>query len=721
MAAFRDDAIDSTHPLAAMLQRWQRQPVPPDRIQLGNLPTACAGELVADILRLPPDLAAELAQPIAARTGGNPYDTVELINALRRDGQLTLDDGGWAWDPAALSRHLSQADVADLWSARLDRLPPATRTLMQAMACLGGTVDVDLLRAASGQPVTVVEDQLEPALGDGLLVAESGGAVRFRHDRVHQAILDSLGSDERTRWHLDLARRLATQPDLSDAAAQQYYVVAAHVSDVDERAAAAGLLARAADRALVLSNHVLAERYLATALQLTDPADAAAVHRLLAARHAAFYYLGRLHEADGLYNLLDDAAAVTPDIALVQVMSLTNQGRAREAVALGLDTLRSIGVTVPDPARLDADIEDGLDALYRWVESGDEHDDVRMPPMREPTLLTAASLINRMMAPAFFSDQATMAWLTLHALRMWAVAPAASLVGPASHVTFVTAARRGDYRTGYRAMRRILAVGEARGYEPDTSQGRFLYALSTGHWFDPLEDAVAQAHQAREGLLHGGDLQKACHTYYVSVYALLDYAPNLESYLAEVDAGLAFAHRTGNGQAADVYLPYRQLAEALRGADPDEQTKQAFLARTSNDNPVAAFNVHLTQALAGALLDDPDRLDRHAEWAYLLLPTNPSTYPTALTHFLRVLATAAAVRQAPHKDRAELLTRLDAAMEWLRARAADNPGNFAHLLRLAEAERAWAAGALRGRSARLRRGPPRGRRSNAALAPGNHR
>ena len=53
VAAFRDDAIDSTHPLSAMLQRWQRQPVPPDRIRLGNLPTACAGELVADILRLP--------------------------------------------------------------------------------------------------------------------------------------------------------------------------------------------------------------------------------------------------------------------------------------------------------------------------------------------------------------------------------------------------------------------------------------------------------------------------------------------------------------------------------------------------------------------------------------------------------------------------------------------------------------------------------------------
>jgi diguanylate cyclase (GGDEF)-like protein len=696
VATFRDDMIDATHPLSAMLQRWQRQPVPPERIRLGNLPAADAGELVADILRLPAHRATELAQPIAARTGGNPYDTVELINVLRRDGLLTLDEDGWDWDLAALSRYLRQADVADLWSARLHRLPPATRTLMQAMACLGGTVYLDWLRAASGQPATVVEDLLEPALDDGLLAAESGGAVRFRHDRVHQAILDSLDAGERTHRHLDLARRLATQPGLTDVAAQQYYAIAEHVSDVDERATAAVLLKRAADRALLLSDHVLAERYLATALQLTDPADADAVHRLLAARHAAFYHLGRLQEADELYRVLDEAAAVSPDVALVQVLSLTNQGRAREAVALGLDTLRDLGLTVPDPQRLDADISDGLDALYRWLESGDENDDLALAPMHEPALLTAAGLINRLMAPAFFSDQATMAWLTLHALRMWAVAPSASLVGPVSHITFVTVARRGDYRAGYRAMRRILAVGKARGYEPDTSQSRFLYALSTGHWFDPLEDSAAQAHQAREGLLHGGELQKACHTYYVSVYTLLDYAPTLEAYLSEVDAGLAFAHRTGNGQAADVYLPYRRLAEELRGAAPDEQAKQAFLARTSRENPVAAFNVHVTQALAGALLGEPERLERHAERAYQMLPTNPSTYPTTLTHLLRVLATAAAAREAPPEDRAELMTRLDEAVNWIRARAADNPGNFAHLLRLAEAEQAWAAGSFEG-------------------------
>ena len=82
--------------------------------------------------------------------------------------------------------------------------------------------------------------------------------------------------------------------------------------------------------------------------------------------------------------------------------------------------------------------------------------------------------------PTFFGDHAMMAWLSLEALRMWAEhGPGRTLVGPAGHIACVTIALRQDYRTGYRVMRRILTVAETRGYEPDTSQARFLYAVIT--------------------------------------------------------------------------------------------------------------------------------------------------------------------------------------------------------------------------------------------------
>ena len=65
-----------------------------------------------------------------------------------------------------------------------------------------------------------------------------------------------------------------------------------------------------------------------------------------------------------------------------------------------------------------------------------------------------------------------MAWLSLEALRIWLEhGPARTLVGPASHAAFAAVALRGDYAAGYRALRRILALGEARGYEPEHLAG----------------------------------------------------------------------------------------------------------------------------------------------------------------------------------------------------------------------------------------------------------
>ena len=51
---------------------------------------------------------------------------------------------------------------------------------------------------------------------------------------------------------------------------------------------------------------------------------------------------------------------------------------------------------------------------------------------------------------------------------------------------------RGDYAAGYRVVRRIVAVGEARGYEPGTSQARYLSAVMAC-WFEPIENAVQAA------------------------------------------------------------------------------------------------------------------------------------------------------------------------------------------------------------------------------------
>ncbi|MGH3374953.1 MAG: histidine kinase, partial [Actinoallomurus sp.] len=83
-------------------------------------------------------------------------------------------------------------------------------------------------------------------------------------------------------------------------------------------------------------------------------------------------------------------------------------------------------------------------------------------------------------------------------------------------------------------------------------------------------------------------------------------------------------------------------------------------------------------------------LMEHTSAAIPLLPAFVGRYPAAIAHVLRGLALAAQAHAGPDDERGGLLSELDEVIRWLAVRAADAPDNFLHLLRLLEAERAWA-------------------------------
>jgi hypothetical protein len=86
----RQDGTSIPDPLGASLTRWaDRGGV--RQLRLDNLPVASQVSMVAAMLHADPAAAADLAEVIEPHTAGNPYEIVELLNGLRRDGVLTAD------------------------------------------------------------------------------------------------------------------------------------------------------------------------------------------------------------------------------------------------------------------------------------------------------------------------------------------------------------------------------------------------------------------------------------------------------------------------------------------------------------------------------------------------------------------------------------------------------------------------------------------------------
>ena len=696
VGAYREGDVNAAHPLAAPLARWRDQ-VTVRHLRLGNLPEPGLAAMVADMLRVDLVTVAGLAEAVEPHTRGNPYETVELLNALCRDGLLTATPAGWRWDEAAVRAHLGRSAVAGLLAARAAVLPEESRQVVEAMACLGGRAELSLLQAATGEPADVVDQALAPALEEGLLVAEPGAhpAVRFRHDRIREAVVGGLEPGRRRALQLAMARRLAAVPELFAAAAEQYLPVADAVGDAAERRQVVGLLRRAAGQATLIGDYALVNALLTAALPAVYPGETTTLAEVHAGRHAALYCLGQLEEADAVYRTVErlcPGVLDRADATAVQVHSLTHRSRYAEALRLGLESLRKLGITIPAADRLAAEIDHQFGYWYEWLDHTEAAGDLGRPDLTDPALLAASGLISATQPAAFFlGDPATVTWLGVQALRICLEhGPAPALVVPVAYTAFGAVALRGDYAAGYRAARRILALSETRGYEPGTSQARMQFA-ALSFWAEPIENSVHQGQRAREGLIAGGDLTNASYSNYVSVSSLLDCAP-LERHLTEVEAALAFSRRTGKtGRVLD---SYRWLAGVLLG-EGTAAAGEAVSADKYAGDPVAQFFAHLSHATAAAVFGDLAGLERHTAAAMTLVPMAPGLYPTGVARLLRGLALAGQARDADAGKRGGLLAELDELTRWLAERAADAPDNFLHLLRLVEAERAWAAGDFR--------------------------
>ncbi len=346
--------------------------------------------------------------------------------------------------------------------------------------------------------------------------------------------------------------------------------------------------------------------------------------------------MGQAREADEEYRAIE---ALCPDpieladATALQVRSLTHAKRLPEAIALGLDVLHDLGIAVPTAERLPAELDDQFEYLLRWLDATEPGNDATRAELTDPRLLAGTRVINAILPAAYFvMNPPLVAWLSVQALRIWVDhGPAPTLVGPAAHHPFAAAALEGDYAVSYRVLRRVLALSEARGYEPETSQVRFLLGLLMW-WFEPLEDSVDEARRAHEGLISGGDLDNAAYTYCTTMQALLECAPSLDACVGDVEAGLAFyaTHRQRKHGRGSPDVPMGDRCAARR--TPPQPGRRCL--RRVRRHPAASLLAHSVQAMAAAIFGDQAALERHTAEALPLLAAAPGNYPSAVARML---------------------------------------------------------------------------------------
>jgi DNA-binding CsgD family transcriptional regulator/tetratricopeptide (TPR) repeat protein len=316
--SYREDEIDSSHPLRAVLALLDAQR--DLRVTVESLSPAAVVALAEGL-----DIDARAAHEV---TAGNAFFVTEVL---------------------ALGRLEAPPTVRDAVLARAARLSDTARAVLDAAAVIPDRTELWLLERLLDDPVTIVG--LDECVGAGVLRAE-GEWVMFRHELARLAIRDAVTPVRRRQVHIRALSALRSPPSgvIDEARRAHHAFEAGDAAAVLEHASAAAEGAAAVGAHLQAAEHL--ERTARYVGRLPDSSQIDLWFRIAEARQV-------INQADRSISAFQTALALSRSIGdraregrvLAHLSgTLSNAGRqeeARRTLGESLALLEPLGPT-PD-------------------------------------------------------------------------------------------------------------------------------------------------------------------------------------------------------------------------------------------------------------------------------------------------------------------------------------------------------------------------------------
>jgi PAS domain S-box-containing protein len=709
IGAYRDNEVDSAHPLMRKLDAIRKAGAFVQEISLAPLAREDLGRLIADTLSCASGNAAPLARLVHEKTGGNPFFAIQFISALAEEGLLRFDHDAarWRWELDRLHAKGYTDNVVDLMVGKLTRLPVQTQAALQQLACLGNIAKITMLSVVLGKS----EDDVRSDLWDAVrleLVEHLEDSYRFIHDRVQEAAYSLIPERLRTEAHLRVGRLLGAHTPAEKREEVVFEIVnqlnraAALITSRDEREQLAELNLLAGQRAKATTAYASALTYLTAGEALLPENPWERRHELTFAlalhRGECEFLTGALAEAERRLAALSSRAANTVERATVACLRADlymTLDQGSRAIAVGLDYLRHLGIDwSPHPTEEEARHE------YEriWSQLGGRAIEalIDLPLMSDAASLATLDVLTKLVAPAFYTDGNLLALITCRAVNLslergncdgscFAYVLLGSFGGP----------RFGDYQAGYRFGRLGYDLVEGRGLKRFQARTYMDFGNVVLPWTKHIRAGRDLVLRAFESATKVGDVTYAAFCGNQLTTNLLAAGDPLDDAQRQAENGLAFAQKARFGSVIDRMTAQLGLIRTLRGLTPtfgsfdDEQLDELRIERHFSENPDLAvaecwYWVRKLQArfFAGNYASAVNASLR----AQPLLWTSQSHFEIAEFCFYAALSHAASWDAAPSDRKQQHFEALAAHHRQLEIWAANCPENFENRAALVGAE-----------------------------------
>ena len=239
------------------------------QLRLDPLPPASADTFLHALLGDDPTLA-HLTQRLITRTQGNPFFLEESVRTLEESGVLVGAPGAYRLAQTLLTVQVP-ATVHAILAARIDRLPPEEKALLQTLAVIGKEFSLSLLTRVVQQPEDEVQRLLAHLRAAEFIYEQPAfpePEYTFKHALTQEVAYNALLLERRRGLHERTGQ--AIEALFPSRLAEQYGALAHHYTRSGNTGKAVEYLRLAGQQAVQRSAYAEAISHVIAALELLE-------------------------------------------------------------------------------------------------------------------------------------------------------------------------------------------------------------------------------------------------------------------------------------------------------------------------------------------------------------------------------------------------------------------------------------------------------------------
>ncbi|MDJ0765003.1 MAG: AAA family ATPase [Myxococcota bacterium] len=637
IGSYRDNEVDSTHPLVNMIDFIRKRGVGLNELSLRPLLVADVGHFLNDSLLSNDDKTQPLAQLVHQKTNGNPFFVRQFLQTLVSEGQITFNpEKGWVWDIDAVNALQVTENVVELMAGKIEKLSDHTVELLKVCACVGNQFNLETLSILLNQSIENVLANITEAIHDGL-IEQKRDYYKFPHDRIQEAAYSLISEKRKVDLHYTIGKLTYDNTSPAEMEKKIFYIVnqlnhgSGRITTKEEQDQLADFNLWAGRKARASAAYLPALQFYLKGIDLLQgwEEDYERSVQMHSEATECARYTGDFELMDSLASdVLNHSKNVLDSISVykAKILALIAQGELNGGTELAVNVLKQLGVHMKTKVN-QVDILIGLMKTKLALLFKDPEELYDKPDMTKPELLAAMTLLKTILAPTYLANPdmyPTVIFKMTQLSVKYGNAPESAIAYNVYGV--VLCGILYDFETGYRFGQMGLKLIEKYNARHLQAMAYLLNYTFIHHWTHGLESIVEPLIKNAQTGYDTGDLEYAGYSFYVNAFVRFITGHLLADIEKDARKYSSLIEQTGQENVYRMIIITWQLVLNLQGKsdNPTVLTGEAMdeeerlLSNQQANDITALSNLYNCKLILNFLfeehsIDIADQAEKHLE------------------------------------------------------------------------------------------------------------